>query len=204
VRRTMFYVALLVVIALIPTALCAEWPPEERWHPMSRREFMAALRERLGESNVVPLLLGSPDVDNPQERLLTAGTAFCLYYGWAMAPTSEAYLEDGTPITPSYVVSDQTDAAYCTYTITMDYERLNPTSTCTFFGEWVRTGDPAFPGETIIARRVVEHFYFIEFPDGLPRGDYIVHLYGEPVGIVRWAEDEWLSPFDRWITLHVG
>jgi len=206
VRRTMFYVAVLVVMALIlPIALCAEWPPEEEWRPMSPKQFLDTLRQRLGESNVVPLLRGSTDVNNPRERWLPADTAFCLYHTWGMAPTSEAYLlKDGTPITPSYVVSDQTDAAYCTYTVTMDDELLKPTSTCTFFGEWVRAGDPAYPGETIIVRRAMWHFYLIEFPDGLSEGDYTIHLHEEPVGIVRWAEDEWLTALDLWTALHVG
>lgn len=181
-RRTMLAVALLVAIALIPSALCGgpplppgapeEWPVEE-WHPMSPEE---ARPEGMGEG-IRLAGLGHPKDPVP----LDEGQSFYLYYLWAFVPYMAYDMETGELVSPEYNLQDRTDSAQAHITVTMQKEDeepefLEPTSAFTGTGEWVI--DWYHPN--IIFPTVIMHEYYIEYPEGLEEGTYTIHIQYVP------------------------
>jgi len=188
---------LALTAAILPVALCAqapptEWPPEEEWHPMSPGEARPDM--------LLVAIYGG-------ECSLTAGEPFYFFYGWSFLPTNEAYdFKTGQPVIACANLQDRTDSANCRYTVTMqkdggDALPLEPTSSLTAGCRWNRFWNsflprpPRYEGDYwAVAPRAVVHEYYIEFPGGLDRGDYLVRLHAEPSGGV---------PFDVYTAVHV-
>lgn len=165
---------LFALMAVIPGAFSAQpplspWPPEEEWYPISRDEARPEMR-------MVTIYGEGQD--------LGAGEPFYLRYAWLFVPTNVAYdYVTGEQVTAFVNLQDRTDYASCKYTVTMDGEYLEPTSSFRGTCKWYRFVNRPPEGEYLaVAPRAVVSEYYIEFPQGLSEGNYEIFLYGQPVG----------------------
>jgi len=186
-RRPLLTVALLAVLALIPGALCAEplpeeWPPEEEWHPVSVRDWLAERFE-----GRLPIYL----VGDDQDVSVDEGYPVCLWCWWAAVPTNTAYvLSDGEQVTLAYwTLQGRTDAAYCVYEVRMNGERLTFTDTLSATCRWKRTTLEKgmvveYPDQEVrvVLPTCLYHIYCIVFPDGLDAGEYEIITEMRPTG----------------------
>ena len=172
-----------ILATTVPCALCAQppvspWPPEPEWQPMPPEEARPNYRRI--------------SIVSSGERWLTAGESFYLWYAWYFMPTNVMYnIDTREQATNPLCLQDRTDQANCIWTVKMDGKPLKPTGRFTGTCKWYR-----FYYDTwYIVPRAIWREYYIEFPQGLAEGTYIIELYGKPC---------WAEPFSRTVTLHVA
>jgi hypothetical protein len=180
-------VLLVLAIAMtMPVALSAQpppsaWPPVEQCYPMSPEQARPSITLQIW-------IVGGLSLP---EYTVSQNTAFYLIYRWAFLPTNVAYrLDDGTPVTAYMNLQDRTDSGEIHYTVTINDATVNPTSKFTATCKWWRFQNDHYEA---VAPRALVHEYYIEFPYGLPVGDYVIYAYGE----------NHLTTFSRTVILHV-